>query len=133
MKTVRHVMLPVKMLWEYREFKRDEVPAPRIPYIHDYNTDQITQYVSLHGMAPVELSIVKDRALLTDGNHRIVAARNLGYNHIPVKVVILFGDGSDTFYEQTLQRFKPIEKELEFELKKMFLGNDFLKDAQRHR
>jgi hypothetical protein len=129
MKTIRHTMLPVKMLWEYREFKRDEVPAPRIPYVHDYNTDQVTKHVSLYGMDPVELSIIKDRALLTDGNHRIVAARNLGYDNIPVKVVVLFGDGSDTFYKKTLERFKLIEKELEFELKKMFLGDDFVKGA----
>jgi hypothetical protein len=121
MKTIRSVMLPVNVLWEYREFKRDEVSVPRIPFIHSHTLDEITEFVSQYGIEPVELSIVKDRALLTDGNHRIVAARRLGYDHVPVLVTVFFGDGEETFYDHTLERFKPITKNLELELKKIFL------------
>jgi hypothetical protein len=121
-------MMPVATLWEYREFKRDETPAPCIPFIHSYNVDQVTEYVSLFGMDPVELSIVGDRALLTDGNHRIVAAKKLGYSEIPVNITVFFGDGRDTFYKHTLDRFTFISKDLEDELKNIFLGSDFPKD-----
>lgn len=111
-------MLPVDILWEYREFKRDEVSSPRIPFIHSYTIDEITLYVSLYGIDPVELSVISDRALLTDGNHRIVAARRLGYDHIPVIVTNFPGNGRQTFYEHTLERFRVITKELEAELNK---------------
>lgn len=118
-------MIPVEVMWEYREFRRDEVPAPCLPFVNNYTADEITEYVGVHGIEPVELSIVKDRALLTDGNHRIIAARRLGETLIPVKVTVFFGDGSETFYEYTLNRFKPISKALEKELKEIFLGEDY--------
>jgi hypothetical protein len=126
MKTIRLAMMPVDVLWEYREFKRDEVPTPLVPFIHSHTVEQVTDYVDLHGMAPVELSIIKDRALLTDGNHRIVAARRLGHDQIPVTVTVFFNNGSETFYNHTLERFRLITKDLEFELKKIFLGNDLV-------
>lgn len=124
MKTIRSAMMPVDVLWGYREFKRDEVPAPCVPYFQSHTVDEITDYVNIHGMEPLELSIIKDKALLTDGNHRIVAARRLGMCHIPVRVTVYFGAGRETFYDHTLDRFQPITKELELELKKLFLGDD---------
>ena len=122
MKTIRSAMIPVAVLWEYREFKRDEVSAPNVPYFQSYTIDEVTDHVGLHGMEPVELSIIKDKAMLTDGNHRIVAARRLGFSHIPVLVTVYFGTGHEVFYNHTLERFKLITKELELELKKLFLG-----------
>jgi hypothetical protein len=125
MKAVRSAMLPLKLLWDYREFKRDEFPAPLIPFVHMYNVEDVTAYVSRYGMDPVELSVIKDRALLTDGNHRIVAASRLGMERIPVTVVVYFNNGSETLYQHTLQRFLPINKELEAALRNMFLyGTD---------
>ena len=122
MRTSRLTKMPIEVLWEYREFKRDEVPAPRIAMVHGHNVDEITQYLRTHGLEPLELSIVKDRALLTDGNHRIVAAKRLGLEEVPVNVTVFFGDDSmQTFYEHTLQRFKPITKHLEMQLKILFL------------
>jgi hypothetical protein len=114
-------MMPIDLLWEYREFKRDEVPAPVVPIIQTYNVNEVTEHVRLHGVEPLELSIVNDRALLTDGNHRIVAARRLGFREVPVEVTVFFGDGADTFYQHTLDRFKPMTKSLEMELKSLFL------------
>jgi hypothetical protein len=113
--------MPLEVLWSYREFKRDELPAPVIPFIHSHTVDEVIRHVRLNGMEPVELSVIKDRALLTDGNHRIIAAQRLGIEVIPVKILVLFGDGSDTFYKHTLDRFKPIMPELAHELKKVFL------------
>jgi hypothetical protein len=124
MQTTRLSILPVNVLWDYREFKRDELPAPRIPFVHYHSLEEITQHVSEFGFEPVELSIINDRALLTDGNHRIIAARRLGCDKIPVKITVFFGDGSEAFYEHTLDRFRPITPELGYELKKVFLGVD---------
>jgi hypothetical protein len=114
-------MLPVKLLWEYREFKRDEVAAPRIALVHSYSVEEVTDHVKVHGVEPVELSVLKDRALLTDGNHRIVAASRLQMNVIPVTVTVFFGNADDVFYQHTLSRFKPIGIELATYLKNMFL------------
>lgn len=116
-------MIPVDLLWGYREFKRDEVPAPRIPIIgiNMYDVFEITKYIKANGIDPLELSIIKTKALLTDGNHRIVAAKRLGYTEVPVKVSVYLCDGRDTFYDHTLKRFKPINSELENWLKKLFL------------
>lgn len=118
---IQNTILPVDVLWEYREFKRDEIPAPHIPFVHNYTTEQITDYVSRNGLDAIELSIIKNEALITDGNHRIVAARNLGYENIPVVVTVYFGTGNDTFYQHTINRFKPIDRKLAFELKQLFL------------
>lgn len=121
MKSTRLAHLPVELLWEFREFKRDEVAAPRAVWAHAHDVEEITAYVREHGVAPLELSIVKDRALLTDGNHRIVAARRLGYREVPVKVTVFFGDGADRFYQHTLDRFRPLTQPLETNLKYIFL------------
>ena len=123
MKTERLVSLPISLLWGYREFKRDKVPAPRIPLIgiNMYDVFEITEYIQYNGIDPLELSIIKDKALLTDGNHRIVAAKRLGYTEVPVKITVYICDGRDTFYDHTLERFKFIDSELEFYLKKLFL------------
>lgn len=131
MKTIRQTLLPVEVLWQYREFKRDEVAAPRLFYLHRHTTDEVTHYVDTQGMEPVELSIVKDRALLTDGNHRIVAAKRLGHQFIPVNVTVYFGNGSDSFYKHTLDRFLPITKTLELELKNLFLDRKLMKQMLR--
>ncbi len=117
---IKNTILPVAVLWEYREFKRDEVPAPMIPMIHGYTTDEITQYVNKHGLDPVELSVFKDRALLTDGNHRIVAARNLGYKNVPVVITVYFRDTREIFYEHTIKRFKMIDPSMASALKQIF-------------
>jgi hypothetical protein len=120
-KAIRSAMLPVKLLWEYREFKRDEIAAPRIPLVHSYTVEQVTDHVKSHGMEPVELSIVKDRALLTDGNHRIVAASRLAMEVIPVTVTVFFGNADEVFYQHTINRFKPIGIALATYLKNIFL------------
>jgi hypothetical protein len=111
--------MPVAVLWEFREFDRDEVPAPQMSFIKNYNVDSITEYINTQGrVEPLELSVIGGRALLTDGNHRIVAAKRLGYRVVPVNVIIFFGEGTETFYDHTLERFKPFSRHLELWLKR---------------
>jgi hypothetical protein len=111
--------IPIAVLWEFREFNRDEVPAPRISFIKNYSVDSITEYINAQGkLDPLELSVVGDRALLTDGNHRIVAAQRLGYRVVPVNVV-MFGEGSESFRDHTVDRFKPFSRHLALWLKKI--------------
>jgi hypothetical protein len=126
---IQNTILPVEVLWDYREFKRDEVPSPIIPFIHSYSTEEITNHVRINGMDPVELSIIKDRALLTDGNHRIVAAKALGYSTIPVVITVFFGGSNEVFYEHTIDRFKSISQPLAEELKKLLLHERIRKHA----
>jgi hypothetical protein len=116
------VDLPIDMLWEFREFKRDASPAPRTSFIDSHNIDEVIAYIHGQGkIEPVELSVIGNRALLTDGNHRIVAAKRLGYTTVPVTVVLFLGEVSEAFYDHTLNRFVPLSKELEFWLRKIFL------------
>jgi hypothetical protein len=120
------VSMPTAVLWEFREFKRDEVPAPKFSFMQTYNVDEVTEFVESNGaMEPVELAIIGAKALLTDGNHRIVAAKRLGYKMIPVKVVVIIGEHSSPFYDHTIERFKPISKHLELWLKRFFFMLDF--------
>lgn len=110
--------IPVAVLWEFREFDRDEVPAPHISFIKNYSVDSITEYISAQGrLDPLELSLIGNRALLTDGNHRIVAAKRLGYKVVPVNVVVL-DEASESFYH-ALDRFKPRSRHLDLWLKKI--------------
>lgn len=119
------INMPTAVLWQFREFKRDETPAPRFSFITSYNVDEVTEYIQERGsIEPVELAVIGTRALLTDGNHRIVAARRLGYKMIPVKLVIVFGDSSNVYSDHTLKRFKPISKHLELWLKRFFFTMD---------
>jgi hypothetical protein len=133
MQTTRYAMLPVELLWEYREFKRDEAPVPASPFLPSHTIAEITSYVKAHGFHPLELSIVKDRALLIDGNHRIVVARRLGLDFIPVNVTVIFGDGSQEFYKHTLNRFKPISEELAPYLKELFIDDLYSWDTDVRR
>jgi len=99
----------VKELLEYREFDRESKPAPRIPFVQSYTVEEVTEWVKTNGIAkPLELSIWDNKALLTDGNHRIVSADKLAYKTVPVKVT--FYDTKEEldgmFYEHTIQRFK---------------------------
>jgi hypothetical protein len=122
MYTKRLTYIPIDLLWEYREFKRDEVKAPRVPFINSHNLDEVCVYIKQNGITePLELSIVGEKALLTDGNHRIAAAKRLGYKDIPVYVMVFFSSGDKTFYKHTLDRFKPVNGDLELWLKKLFL------------
>lgn len=114
--------IPLEVLWEFREFKRDELAAPVISLMKNYSLDDVTSYINSKGKVepPLELSIIGNRALLTDGNHRIVAAKRLGYKTVPVNVTVFFGEGTDTFYSHTLNRFKPLSQHLELWLRRIF-------------
>lgn len=112
--------IPIDILWYYREFKRDETPVPFLPFVETYSVEDVTRYIQQHGLTPLELTIIKNKALLTDGNHRIAAAKRLGYTTVPVEIIMHFGTGVNMFYEHTLNRFKPIDTELEKQLRKAF-------------
>jgi hypothetical protein len=107
-------LLPITVLWNFREFRRDEAQGIGLPVagIHYFGVERITDFIHGRGVDSLELCIIHDKALLTDGNHRIVAARRLGYKVIPVNIRVLKGDGSDLLYPHTLAYFKSISPEL---------------------
>ena len=102
--------MSVKELLNYREFNREEKPAPKIPFIQTYSVDEVTEWVQSNGIVkPLELSVWNDKALLTDGNHRIVSADRLKFEKISVKVTYYETEELvAVFYEHTIQRFKVI-------------------------
>ena len=103
----------VSELLHYREFDRETLPAPIIPFIQSYTVDQVTEWVKENGISnekPLELSLFEDKALLTDGNHRVLAAHKLNMVTVPVMVRIYetFEELEKMFYTQTINRFKEV-------------------------
>lgn len=104
-------IMKVADLLPYREFDRVEKPAPKIFFMHSYTVDQVADYISSGAeIEPVELSVCGDKVLLTDGNHRIAAAKKLGMITITVKVVYYDNEKqlNEAFYDHTVQRFKQV-------------------------
>ena len=103
----------VEELLQYREFDREARPAPMIPFIQTYTVDQVTEWVKENGISeekPLELSFYQNTALLTDGNHRVVAANRLKLKLVPVMVTIYetMEELEKVFYPQTINRFKEV-------------------------
>src|SRR5690606_17197503 len=93
--------------------------------IHYFGLERITDFINGSGVDSLELCIIHDKALLTDGNHRIVAARRLGHKVIPVNIRVLNGDGSDLLYPHTLSYFKLISHELKEMLMDIFAKENY--------
>jgi hypothetical protein len=103
----------VEELLMYREFDREAKPAPMIPFVQTYTVDQVTEWVKEHGISdekPLELAIFNGMALLTDGNHRIVAAYRLKLKQVPVLVTYYdtIEELEKVYYKHTIDRFVPI-------------------------
>lgn len=100
--------LRVKDLLPYREF--DRVSKPTQGFFQYYSVNSVINWL-LNGnnMPPLELSVYRNTALLTDGNHRLAAANILGYETVPVVVTYYnLRNLKNTFYEHTIKRFKKI-------------------------
>ena len=119
MKTKRLTTIPVDVLWSYRELKWDEVPAASTAR-DGYDVDEFVEHIMSHGIEPLELSIIGSKALLTDGENRLAAARLLGYHEVPVNVTIFMGE-SRRRYNRMIDSFKSINRDLEVWLKRIFL------------
>lgn len=121
MQAQRLATIPIDIIWQYRELKQDGVPVSNDAFIgvNRYDVVEVADYIRHFGIEPVELCIIGATALLTDGNHRIAAAKYLGYETVPVVIKVLIGNGN--FSDLRLTRFIPINEELEAFLKKVFL------------
>lgn len=106
-------LMSVKELLAYREFNRVDKPAPQIPFCQQYTVAEVVGWLQSNDgniPEPLELSICDDKALLTDGNHRIAAAEIIGIKQVPVKVTYYTKESlSETFYPHTIERFKTIQ------------------------
>lgn len=123
MKKSIRVNMPTDVLWEFRKFKRG-TPAEITSFINSYGIEDNPEYVNgKDEFGPVELSIVGNQALLTNGNHRIAIAKRLGLKMIPVHLVVFFGACPFPFDDNTLNRFKPVSRHLELWLKRFFTYN----------
>lgn len=67
-------------------------------FMASHMVDDVADFIQIQSrIEPLELSVIGNRALLTDGNHRIVTAKRLGYTTVPVTIIVFFGEGKDTF------------------------------------
>lgn len=103
----------VEELLPYREFDRVAKPAPRIPFIQTYSVEEVVEWVNKNGISsdnPLKLSIFQNSALLTDGNHRVIAASILKIDIVPVEVTFYdtLEELENTFYQQSIERFKQV-------------------------
>lgn len=121
METIKLTEISIDHLWNYSQYRESKVSASGVPMapVNSYEIDEIAEHICSHGMEPLQLSIAGGKALLTDGNHRLVAARQLGYTHVPVFLVVF--PGTRIFLKETLEQFKPLSDEIEDILKKTFL------------
>ncbi len=103
--------IKVSQLIDYREYDRALNPAPQIPFIKQYTFGEIVIWMSENGVvSPLELSIYGNKALLTDGNHRLAAAALLGIKEVPVTVKFYETEAEfkASFHAQTIARFKTV-------------------------
>lgn len=110
MKTLNTQMLTSELL-SYREFDRVEKPAPCIPFVQNYTVAEVAEWLkTAEVVEPLELSIFEDKALLTEGNHRIAAANILNIKSMMVKVRFFESkeELENEFYGHTIGRFKTI-------------------------
>lgn len=113
------INMRVAELLNYREYDREKTPVPTIPFIQSYTVDQVTKWVKENGISdsnPLELSVYSNTALLTDGNHRIIAASRLNIEFVPVLVTRYETkqELEDNLHPQTINRFKPINSSTSF-------------------
>lgn len=123
-KSIR-VNMPTDVLWGFRKFKTDEVPTPKTFFTTSYAIDEAPDFINENGeFELIVLSVIGKHALLTNGSHRIAAAKRLGLKMIPVQLVVFFGEPAYPPYdEHTIKRFKPISRHLELWLKRFFVQN----------
>lgn len=117
METIRLAEIPVEVLWDYTESKRDDMTAAST-VIGTVNTSEVYE---LPGYTTPQLSIVGTNALLTGDNNLIKKALQSGCKYVRVNVSVFLGDGKNLFFNGMLNRFRPINNDLAFQLKKIFL------------
>jgi len=104
-----NTQLLVNDLLYFREFDRIKEPAPKILYYPTYTIEEVVEWVKIHGITtPLEFSVFEDSALLTDGNHRILAASILNIDKVPVRISIFesMDELNTIFFEHTIKKFK---------------------------
>jgi hypothetical protein len=76
-------LVPISTLEKYKEFDREGKDSIDDPGYLDELTDDIKQ----NGVQePLHITHENGRGVLTEGNHRLVAAKRLGMTHLPVVV-----------------------------------------------
>lgn len=107
---VTYDILDIESLMYYREFDRVAIPAPKVFAIETHTVDEVAVWILKNGIAPVELSIFEDKALLTDGNHRTAAANKLGIKSLSTKIIHYESteELENALFLHSINRFKKI-------------------------
>src|SRR5690606_2893708 len=92
---------------------------PKALSINMYDVFEISEYINENGIDPIEFTIVGNKGLITDGNHRVMAARRLGYSHVPVKIIVVLDPLKSPLYNHP--NFIVLDSKMENLLKQIFL------------
>lgn len=82
------ILIPVQILIKYRECDReaDYITYKGNEFLHT-DLNKLSESIKTKGFTePVKLTIQSNKALLTDGNHRLACSLRLGLNNIPVEL-----------------------------------------------
>jgi hypothetical protein len=106
------VQMSVAELMQYREFDRETEPAP-FCFGMTRSLEDVTKWLMNGGEVtidnPIELSVYRHMALLTDGNHRVLSLHKMNVQTVWVRVTYYkWEELTKAFYNFTLKRFKTI-------------------------
>lgn len=106
------VQMSVAELMHYREFDREAEPAP-FCFGMTRSLEDVMKWLMGGGEVtidnPLELSVYKHMALLTDGNHRVLSLHKMNIPVVWVRVTYYnWAELTKVFYKFTLKRFKAI-------------------------
>ena len=101
--------MKIDFLWKFREHDRED-PNQQINamiYSSENTINEIEADLKAGGKIKenVELAVYKGKALLIQGNHRIVAAKRAGLDDIPTTIAFI---GEKSRFLKLLHKFKKI-------------------------
>lgn len=100
--------MKTSILKRYREFDREKQPSPFVMFqTKSYDLEQSILKEGI--LSPVELVVLGNKALLTEGNNRLMIAIRNGIKDIPCEVRVT---SREFLNEHQISRFKLINKRL---------------------
>jgi len=87
--------IPLEEIEKYKEFDREVTIR-----FNKSELDDLTEYIGKNGItSPITLQVYNGYGLITEGNHRIAAAKRLGIKNIPTRIIQRNRPFKGTIYE----------------------------------
>lgn len=118
------MLVLIRVLSKYREYDREadskENFVTFLPCTVTRDLDKLTESIKQSGIkTPGTLTIYKNKALLTEGNHRLAAAIRLNMEYYPLDIEYyddIEDDDHKNHINSRLDNFVEIDEELENEI-----------------